>query len=65
VEKVLDKLQSLTPEQRRYLVRMLRESADFIESAISEPVAIGPLVWAAMLGVEAQAEAKKQRPSAA
>ena len=51
----------MTPEQRQYLARMLRETADFIDIAVSEPELIGGLVWEAMQAVERQA----YRPPAA
>jgi len=58
------KLESLTPEQRRYIVRMFREAADFVETAIAAPERIGPLVWEAMLAVERKAEGRERRPAA-
>jgi hypothetical protein len=66
----MDQLHSLTPEQRRYAVRMLREAADYIESSVSEPLLVGSVIWEVLLGLDRKQDAAKEdalrnRPPAA
>jgi hypothetical protein len=51
-------------EQRRLVVKLLREAADFVEAQDSKPERIGPVIWEAMLAIERQAE-RRHRPPAA
>jgi hypothetical protein len=62
--KVVARLESMTPEQRKYLARLLREAADYVDTAIAEPVRVGELVWDCMVAIEHDWE-KRHRPPAA